>query len=111
MGVRGARQGPIPHQTRRSHWVGLSSMSCFLGGISSAFSCWGFKWRQWLAPDGVVTADLAHQPLALQDHGLAGLLQAMERGDVLSCRVIIVVLMALVQPFVLAWPICFSMAG
>lgn len=63
MGVRGARQGPVPHQTRRSHWVGFKSTSCFLGGISSAFGCWGLEWRQWLAPDGVVTADLARHPL------------------------------------------------
>lgn len=85
-------------------------MSCFLGGISSAFGCWGLEWRQWLAPDRVVTADLAHQPLALQDHGLAGLLQAMERGGVPSCWVITVVLMVLVQPFALAWPVYFPVA-
>ena len=59
MGVRGARQGPIPHQTQRSHWVGLNGMSCFLGAFGSAFGCWGFEWRQWLAPGGVVTAGLA----------------------------------------------------
>ena len=112
--MRGARQGPTPHQTQGSHWVGLNGMSCFLGAFGSAFGCWGFKWRQWLAPDGVVTAGLAIT-LALQDHmtrhGLAGLLQAMERGGVPSCWVIIVVLMVLVQPFALAWPICFPVAG
>ena len=37
MGARGARQGPIPHQTQCSHWGWLEVDELFPGGIWQRF--------------------------------------------------------------------------
>ena len=61
MGVRGTRQGPIPHQTRRSHWVGLNSMSFSWGALAVLSVAGGSSGGNGWPLTGVVTAGLAHQ--------------------------------------------------